>query len=69
MKKSIKTIGAITVVGAMIIYAYLLGTTQDKTIMEVPARYIDINSNNFCNNYIDMRQVTDFVATDSGLQL
>lgn len=74
-KKIIITILAITT----IISAYALGTTQAKTITEVneiekqitavPAGYVDVKSNAFCNNYIDMRQVTDFVATDTGLQL
>lgn len=35
MKKSIKTIGAIATMGTMLLYAYLLGTTQAKTITEI----------------------------------
>lgn len=74
-KKIITTILAI----ATIISAYALGTTQAKIITEVkeiekqitavPTGYIDTKSNDFYDNYIDMRQVTDFAATDNGLQL
>lgn len=74
-KKIITTILAIVT----IVSSFLLGTTQAKTITEVkeiekqitavPTGYIDTKSNDFYDNYIDMRQVTDFVATDTGLQL
>lgn len=35
MKKSIKTIGIVATMGIMLVSAYLLGTTQTKTIKEV----------------------------------
>ena len=85
MKKSIKAIGAISIIGIMMILSYLLGTTQAKTITEiqtvtetmetekivevVPDGYIDSESADFQENYIDMRTVIDFEANEDGLQL
>lgn len=85
MKKSIKAIGAISIIGIMMILSYLLGTTQSKTITEiqtvtetmetekivevVPDGYIDSESADFQENYIDMRTVIDFEANEDGLQL
>lgn len=79
MKRIMKTI---RIIGAMIILlcgAYLLGTTQAKTITVekeiekvveiVPDGYIDMRSNEFYDNFVDMRQVTDFKATGNGLEL
>lgn len=78
MKKSIKTIGTIAVIGAMLAGAYILGTTQAETVTEVkeikkvvevvPEGYIDTNSEEFINNYVDMRKVVYFEVVD-GLQL
>ena len=78
MKKSIKTIGTVAAIGIMLIGAYWLGTTQTKTVIDtktvkevkevVPDGYIDTNSEEFINNYVDMRKVTYFEVED-GLQL
>lgn len=78
MKKTTKTIGAIVAMGIMLVFAYLLGTTQTKTITEinevekvievVPDGYIDTNSEEFQENYVDMRKVVYFEVID-GLQL
>lgn len=79
MKKSIKIIEIIATIGIMLVGAYLLGTTQAETITEVqtvtetreviPDGYIDINSSEFQDNFVDMRTVVDFSATEYGLQL
>lgn len=79
MKKSIKIIGIIATMGIMLVGAYLLGTTQAETITEVqtvtetreviPDGYIDINSAEFQDNFVNMRTVVDFLATEYGLQL
>lgn len=85
MKKSIKTIGAITAIGIMMALSYWLGTTQAETITEiktvtetmetekivevVPDGYIDSESADFQENYIDMRTVVDFDVNEDGLQL
>ena len=59
----------------LLVSAYLLGTTHSETVTEnqtievVPDGYIDMNSDEFINNYVDMRQVTDWDASDDGLQL
>lgn len=79
MKRTLKAIGTI---GAMIILlcsAYLLGTTQAKTttvekevvkrVEVVPDGYIDTTSEDFINNFVDMRQVTDYTANNGNLQL
>ena len=78
MKKSIKTIVTIATIGIMLVCAYLFGTTQAETVMEiktvektvevVPDGYIDTNSEEFQENYVDMRKVVYWEAVD-GLQL
>lgn len=79
MRKSIKTIGVIGTMTILLCGAYYLGTTQAKTITVekevekcievVPDGYVDTASDDFNNNYVDMRQVMDFDATENGLQL
>ena len=78
MKRIVKAIGTIATMGIMV-SAYWLGTTQAETITEVktvekvvevvPSGYIDTTSDEFYNNFVDMRQVTDYTATNDGLQL
>ncbi len=79
MKKIFKTIGIIGILAILLCGAYLLGTSQTKTVIEekevekpvevVPDGYINTKSKEFYNNYIDMRQVTGFDVTENGLQL
>lgn len=72
MKKSIKAIGIIATIGIMLVCAYLLGTTQTetiKTVEVVPDGYIDTATEDFQNNFVDMRQVTEYTSTENGLQL
>lgn len=79
MKKSIKTIGIIVTMAIIAIGSFYLGTTQAETITKikdvekvvevVPNGYIDMNTEEFYNNFVDMRQVVDFTATEYGLQL
>lgn len=127
MHKSIKTIGKISIIGTMIVCAYLLGTTRVETVIEtqkvietvevIPDGYIALNeciplsdvacyfidgydypcfelkdvgnqldddnnrsytdimehlpdeTEDFRNNFVDMRSVVDFDATENGLQL
>lgn len=74
MKKSIRTIGAIAIIGTMLVCAYLLGTTQAETITEVqtitetreviPDGYIPLD-----DNIVNMNTIVDFTATEYGLQL
>lgn len=76
MKKKILTITLFAVVA---VSSFLLGTTQAKTevktvevekVVEViPNGYIDTATDEFFNNYIDMRTVTYFETNENGLQL
>lgn len=80
MKRTIKTIGIVATVGIIALGSYLLGTTQAETVTEiktvtevkevevVPDGYIDTNSDEFLDNYVDMRKVMYWEAND-GLQL
>lgn len=74
MKKTIKTIGITGAITILLCGAYLLGTTQVKTItiekeMEVvPDEYIP-PVEELRNNFVDMRKVVDFKATEKGLLL
>lgn len=78
MKKSIKIIGVITTMGIMLVSAYWLGMTQAETVTKikevekvveiVPNGYINTNSQEFQENYVDMRKVVYFEVED-GLQL
>ena len=74
MKKTFKAIKIIVTMGVMLVCAYLLGTTQAKTITEVqtmtetmgviPDGYIPLH-----DSIVDMDAVVDFSATEYGLQL
>lgn len=76
MKKRIITLALFVVVA---VSSFILGTTQAKTVTEVkevekivevmPNGYIDTTTDEFFNNYIDMRTVTDFETNGNGLQL
>lgn len=75
MKRTVRTIGAIAIMGIMLTGAYLFRTIQADTITPervvevVPDGYIDSTSEEFNNNYVDMRSVTDFETDGNGLQL
>lgn len=75
MKKSIRTIGTIAAIVIIVVCAYLLGTAQAKTKIEVkitvtqePGKYIPLNEE-FRNNFVDMRKVTDYTANGDSLQI
>lgn len=79
MKRTLKTIGTIGAMTILLLCAYLLGTTHAETVTEVqtvekivevvPNGYIDTTTDEFYNNFVDMRQVTDYTVTEYGLQL
>ena len=85
MKKTIKTIGTIATIAVIAAGSFHLGTTQAESVTEVqtvteikeiekvvevvPDGYIDMNTEEFYDNYVDMRQVVDFTTTEYGLQL
>lgn len=74
-----KRIGTIGILVILLLTAYLLGTTKAETITEVqtvekiieivPDGYIDMTTEEFWNNYVDMRNVVNFEATETGLYL
>lgn len=74
MKKSIRTIGTIITMGIMLVFAYLLGTTQAEIITEVqtvteikeiiPDGYIPLD-----DSIVNMDAVIDFSVSEYGLQL
>lgn len=75
---TIRRIVTIGVIGAITVGSYLLGTMQAETITEtkevekivevVPDGYIDMKSDEFKKNYVDMRKVVYFEVED-GLKL
>lgn len=72
MKRTAKIIVKVATLGIMIVSSYLLGSTQTRASWNdesIPGSYINTDSNEFFNNYVDMRKVTDFIVTDDGLQL
>lgn len=79
MKRTLKAIGTIGAITILLLTAYLLGTTHAETITEVkevekvvevvPDGYINTTTDEFYNNYIDMRNVTDFETSENGLYL
>ena len=56
-------------IAGLLTSAYLLGTCQDKTETITEVKEVEKVVEEFCNNYVDMEQVTDFKATENGLQL
>lgn len=78
MMKSIKTIGTIVTMGIMLAAAYWMGTMQTKTVKEVqtateikeviPEGYIALTED-FTNDFVDMRTVINYSVNEDGLQL
>lgn len=79
MKRTLKAIGTIGAMTILLLCAYYLGTTHaetvtiekevEKRVEVVPDGYIDTTTEEFYNNYVDMRQLIDYTATNNGLQL
>lgn len=78
MKRKLKIILIVAIMEYMTVsLAYFIGSAKDainqketiKYIEVVPNGYIDTTTEEFYNNYVDMRQVTDYTATADGLQL
>lgn len=67
MKKIIDRFGMIAIIGIMLLVSYWLGTQQVETITEI--KTIEKVKTIVPSNYINMKDVTDFVVTDYGLQL
>ena len=69
MRKILKTIGTIAAIGTMIIGSYFVGASQAEKVEVSPDGYVNTESQEFYENYIDMREVTDFSVNDNALQL
>ena len=69
MRKILKTIGTIAAIGTMVIGSYFVGASQAEKIEVIPEGYVNTESQEFYENYIDMREVTDFSVNDNALQL
>ena len=50
-----------------IIISFMCGKAAN--VQEVPDNYINTESEEFYNNYINMREVVDFEATETGIML
>ena len=68
MKKKILVIAAMLVVA---VNSYVLGANQTKKEMEetISKQYVNTTLYEFYNNYIDMREIIDYKATESELYL
>lgn len=71
-----KRIAYIAVTTALTLGAFFTGSfcapkteIRTETVETIPDGYVDTRSEEFLNNYVDMRQVTDFTASENGLQL
>ena len=53
------------------ISSFMFGAIQKEKEMNevITERYIDKTSYEFFNNYVDMRKVVDFAATEEGLSI
>ena len=65
-----KRIAYIAVTTALTLGAFFVGKTcfpkteiRTETVEIVPDGYVDTGSEEFLNNYVDMRQVVDFTAS------
>lgn len=72
-----RTIGRIIIVGTMMAMSFYLGVGHaekmkgrtEKIIEVVPEGYINAESEDFLDSYVDMRQVVDYEISSEGLQL
>lgn len=72
-----KAIGRIVIVGTMMAMSFYIGVGHvekmedrtEKIFEDIPDGYINAKSEEFLDNYVDMRQVVDFEISEDGLQL
>ena len=64
MKRMIKLLEMVAIMGVMLFAGFALGRYSAST-----SAYVDTRSEEFQNNFIDMRKVTDYNATDTGLYI
>lgn len=66
-----KKVLEIILISAISVCSFMLGEhkTEKEMVRASSDRYIDTTTDEFFNNYIDMRKVVDFKATEDGLHL
>ena len=63
MERMIKLLGMVAIMGVMLFAGFTLGRYSASA-----SAYVDTGSE-FQNNFVDMRKVTDYSATDTGLYI
>ena len=64
MERMIKLLGMGAIMGVMLFAGFTLGRYSASA-----SAYVDTGSEEFQNNFVDMRKVTDYSATDTGLYI
>ena len=64
MKRMIKLLGMVAIMGVILFAGFALGRYSAGS-----SAYVDTGSEELQNNFVDMRKVTDYSASDSGLYI
>ena len=64
MERMNKLLGMDAIMGVMLFAGFTLGRYSASA-----SAYVDTGSEEFQNNFVDMRKVTDYSATDTGLYI
>ena len=64
MERMIKLLGMVAIMGVMLFAGFTLGRYSASA-----SAYVDTGSEEFQNNFVDMRKVTDYSSTDTGLYI
>ena len=64
MERMIKLLGMVAIIGVMLFAGFALGRYSAGS-----SAYVDTESEDSQNNFVDMRKVTDYNATDTGLYI
>lgn len=64
MKRMIKLLGMVAIMGVILFAGFALGRYSAGS-----SAYVDTRSEEFQNNFVDMRKVTNYSATNTGLYI
>lgn len=64
MKRMLKLLGMVAIMVVMLFAGFALGRYSAGS-----SAYVDTGSEEFQNNFVDMRKVTDYSATNTGLYI
>ena len=64
MERMIKLLGMVAIMGVMLFAGFTLGRYSASA-----SAYVETGSEEIQNNFVDMRKVTDYSATDTGLYI